>query len=422
MDLQTSDSLHGDISSGTLIPGPHDMQQATISPADITRLIVNETATMEGLPHLPQGISPSALDMSGESITMAQLPIRNDEVGSIPSSYSDNSPVEHLITLPFQSRVRPMYDDTILEYRNEIKRFGEIFNTETYTEPDSSLLERIDELLARLQTLCDYPQDFDGTQLANLSPMEQAKYSYDANAKFNFVQELLQLLEKDTNVIIVTKSQEVGRLLFLIAESLEIDCRCEAISRSTNIANSTVRLTIALPSEQNDATGYDIIIAFDPSYAHSHIAQQLVSLSDRKSPHVLMLVTTHAIEHIDMRIPSDLTPLERRSALLSSIVRARKLTSDPDRGYPEPYEIAKLFGEYFNDGGDPVAWEPVPIPDHVLDVYESLQSQPMVPTISSEDQDNGHKRKLVCTLVSFESYAKQCRTMKMAVMLKGYEL
>jgi hypothetical protein len=392
--IQPSDVLTRDSSTGTLLPGSHDLQQGTVSPADITRVMADPSVPLDSLPELPQTvISPSALDISGQSITMAQLPIRNDEeLGSVPSSFSDNLPTDHLITLPFHARVRPIYDDTILEYRHDIKRFGDIFSSATYTEPESSLLDRIDQLLARLQTLCDYPQDFDGNQLASLSPKLQAKYAYDANPKFNFVWELLALLEKDANVLIVAQSQEVIRLLRHVAEILEIDCRCDSIGHNSNIPGSTVRLTVALPSEQNDAGAYDIVIGFDAAYTHSKASQQLSSLPGRKSPHVLMLVTTHSIEHIDIRIVADLTALERRSALISCIVGARKLVSDPDRGCPEPAEVAKLFGDYFNGGVESVDWDPVPIPDAIMDVCESLQ-----PDASAEtpgDNDNGQKRKL----------------------------
>ncbi|KAI9149253.1 hypothetical protein HJFPF1_11303 [Paramyrothecium foliicola] len=393
---QTSSSLQGNLSSGTIHPGSLGVQLATVSPADITRLMVDDAAALDTDTGLAQsGISPSALDLSSNSVTMAQLPFRNDEENrSLSSTPSDDSPVDHLVTLPFHARARPLYDDTILEYRNEIKRFGDVFNSEIYMEPDSALLARIDELLSRLQSLCDLPQDFDGINLARLSPSEQVKYSYDGSTKFHFVFELLQALEKDTNVLIIAKSQDILRILFYMAESLKIECQSEALGRSANFESSAVRLTLALPTEELDVvTGFDIVIGFDPTYSQSSVAKQLSSLTERKSPHLLLLVTTHAIEHIDLRIPGGLPPSERRNALLSGIVRARKLVSDPERGCSEPNEIAKLFSDYFNGADEPLEWEPVPIPDHVLDIYETMQSQGPTPAVPSKDEEIGSKRK-----------------------------
>lgn len=365
--------------SGTLAPG--DVHHTTISPADIVGIDVS------------QGIAPSdVFDTSSNVIPMNQ----QYETQSPPKSRSGTeTPVQmhHLVTLPFQSSLRPTYDETLLESRRAVTAFGEIFNSPEFTEPEPDLVDKIDQLLNKLYNICDYPQDVVGTSLERLPPLEQTKYCCDVNSKFSFVFELLQGIETDMSFLIIASSTELLSLLFNVADALEIGCTARALNKRNDYSDSAASVTLILSNEQFDISEIDVVVGFDHTFRQSPVAQT-VSEGDNATqpPLVLTLITTHSIEHIDMQLPAGMHALERRNALLSGIVNARKLVDDPDRGYPEPHELASLFYEYINGKAESIIWEPVPLPSEVLDIYESSQMQSQIP--ATVEQDNSRKRKL----------------------------
>ncbi|KAF4512897.1 hypothetical protein G6O67_000227 [Ophiocordyceps sinensis] len=406
-----------DAPSGTLMPSeaPH-AQQPTVSPADVSKQTEAEKAALPSMPLLPpQGlITPNILDSSGDSLQAAQAP-RGESSSETPSDMGSPhvGQMEHIVTLPFQASLRPLYDDTLLKSRQDVTEFSQVFNNEIYVAPDGALVSRIDQLFGRLSNICDYPPDAVGTVLADLPPSQLAKYACDSNSKFNFVFELLQGLYKDAKILIVARSVELLRFLDHLAEAAEVECTCEAIGkRTSNYSKSAAQVTLALPSEDVRGHDFDVVIGFDRSFATSRVAIGLGSgakAADAKSPRprLLTLVTTHSIEHIELHVPADMSHLERKSAILLVIARARKLVSDPERGYPEPHELAGVFVDYLNGKSDTITLEPVPLPDDVLDIYLGTQSQPQMPLVSLTEL-GGRKRKLDD---GSDEHAKKARTL-----------
>ncbi|KAJ6785376.1 hypothetical protein PWT90_04537 [Aphanocladium album] len=369
---------------------PHDEQPGTISPSDILEstgpiLAVNPGPMIDTLGVIPAAVFGS----SAEPIIVGQ-----QSPASPSSSTTSDDPVlmQHIITLPFQASLRPQYDDILLAYRKHVKDFSEVFSCEEYVEPNPALVGKIDDLFIALRNLCDYPQDVVGTALGQLSPREQVKYACDANPKFCFVFELLQGIETNIRVLIVAQSVELLKLLAHVAEALEIDCAARALESLNNEAHgSACCVTLALPTEEFDIDEFEVVIGFDHSFGSSPVARVLSSEGQAvRPPMVLTLVTTHSIEHIDQQLPGELGALERRNALLAGIVNARKLTSDPDRGYPEPHEIASMFCDFLNGAVEGVLWEPMTLPEDVLDIYMSWQSQQ--PAMA--EAEGSRKRKL----------------------------
>lgn len=353
----------------------HEEQPGTISPSDILEsagavLGGNADPMLDTLGVIPAAVFGS----SAEPITVGQ-----QSPGSPSSSTTSDDPVlmQHVITLPFQASLRPQYDDILLVHRKQVKDFSEVFSNEEYVEPSASLVGKIDDLFTALRNLCDYPQDIIGTTLEQLAPHEQVKYASDANPKFCFVFELLQGIETNIRVLIVAQSVELLQLLAHVAATLDIDCSARALGSLRNDSNdSACNVTLALPDEEFDVDEFEVVIGFDHSFGGSPVARALSREEQAvRPPMVLTLVTTHSIEHIDQQLPEELRPLERRNALLAGMVNARKLTSDPDRGYPEPYEIANMFCDFLNGAVEGVLWEPIPLPEDVLDIYMSSQSQ-----------------------------------------------
>ncbi|GJN75312.1 hypothetical protein PLICBS_009410 [Purpureocillium lilacinum] len=381
-----------------MLDEPQHHQQATISPADISRHTELEGTALPFMPSLTAHEAPSSNLFEGAS---SELPPQMGQVlseqASSGSSESDMGPQDpkHIITLPFQASLRPLYDDTLLEYKREVTAFGTIFNNEVYVPPSEALVGKIDELLGRLFGICDYPQDAVGTVLEALPPAQLAKFSCDANAKFNFLYELLQGLQKDVKILVVARSVELLRLLHALTQALDVECVCDALGIMDRHPASAATVRLALSDEDVNGFSFDVVVGFDHTFASSPVLKGLEADEDErlKGPLVLILVTTHSIEHIDLHVPSDMGPLERKNALLAAIVHARKLMSDPDRGYPEPHELASLFVQYLNGDVDGVAWDPIPIPDDILDIYLNSQTRSQMPPAIAAD-DNGRKRKL----------------------------
>ncbi|KJZ74175.1 hypothetical protein HIM_06406 [Hirsutella minnesotensis 3608] len=385
-----------DPSSSLLMPdGAREFQHPTVSPADISKQIDVEKTVLPLMPTLPEPelTAPDAFESSREGFHLAQA--QNEEVSSEASGdLAGLGQTEYVVTLPFPASLRPLYEDTLLSSRRDVTALGTIFNNEIYVEPDSLLVERIDQLLGRLDNICNYPPDAIGTVLESLPPAQLARYTCDSNAKFTFILELLQNLQKDISILIVARSVELLRLLSNLAEAAKVECVCEAIGkRKSDFPTSAARVTLVLSTEDCRQLDFDVVIGFDRSFSASRVSSRITQNHFGRKPLLLLLVTTHSIEHIDLHVPNDMSPLERKNALLSGIVRARKLVRDPDRGYPEPHELASIFVDFFNGETDAIMWEPVPLPEEVLDIYLSSQSQSQVPATSLPEPAEGRKRK-----------------------------
>lgn len=370
----------------------------TISPADISCSVgPGEASHTLMMPLSDQAAIASGFDESPvQSIAMGQG-TQPDYEGSSASSQEDAGPSEHVVTLPFQASRRPYYDDTLVEYKAEAESFGEIFNSEVYKEPDEGLVQQIDELLGRLFNICDYPQDLVGTRLEDLPLVQQAKYANDANPKFNFMYELFQTIQHDTDILVLARTPELLRLLYAETEALELESVCHGFEKPNGTyRTSAARVTLALSSEDFDPFKFHVVIGFDHTFCHSPVSRRLSSgNSKEKAPLVLQLVTTHSIEHILLHIPQDLSPLEKKNALLSGIVQARSLIEDPEPGYNEPHQAATTFASYLNGTTESISWEPQSIPDNVIDFFLNAQSLSQVLEENRLVKGNGLKRKLV---------------------------
>ncbi|KAL6889650.1 hypothetical protein HDV57DRAFT_508014 [Trichoderma longibrachiatum] len=346
-------------------------EQSTVSLADISR---QPEPAYRDIP-LASFINPEEILMH-ESFTdtAPSEPVQAEHSPSESSASFSGPPSavkEHIVTLPYQASLREKYDSIIVAYKNSIKEFNRSFSDEDYSEPD------------HLLNLCDYPGDAVGSDLEKLSPEDQARYCCDANPKFNFLRELLRGIENHLSILIVARSPDLLRLLGHLAWALKIPFSCKATDH-VDPSGSDTRIVLALPTEFVDPRKFDVVIGYDHSFRHSSIAQGLSAhSSSSRHPLVLQLVTTHSIEHIDLHLPEDLTLLERKSVLISAIVRARDLVERPDPNHPEPHEIAAQIVEYLSSDEEPFLWEPIPVPENILDL----------PTTARHDLETGRKRK-----------------------------
>lgn len=389
---------------------PIEAEQTTVSLADISRQPEPAYKDIPLLsfahPNEPFIPEPSSDVTHSEQVHSEPSPTESS-ASPLAAQPSPAALQQHTVTLPFQASLRQRYNSIIVEDRVPFLEFNRCFSDEDYSEPDPSLVTRIDDLFNNLLNVCDYPENIVGSDLENLPPAQQAKYCCDANPKFNFIFELLSGIENHSNILIVARSPELLRLLSHLAESLKIQFSCEAIGRSDlSTSGSSSKLILALPTEDIDSRDFDVVIGYDHSFRHSSVAQGLSRNPSANSRQlILVLVTTHSIEHIDLYIPEDLPPMERKSVLISTIVRAWKLVESPNHGYQEPHEIASLFLEFLASDEDTPMWEPIPVPEAILDVYVHTQSQSQIPSaISQQDRETGRKRKHVRRLSVVEEW------------------
>lgn len=399
----------------TVLPGHPGVQQKTIAPSDISKHGLDAL-----VPSLPVGMDMPSYNISEQSIVMAQL--SNAQADDYPTSsdYTIGDTVMHLITLPFQARARPLYGDVINEYREPIVLLDAIFHDPDMS-PEPQLLNQIEDFFSQLRGICDYPQDMPGTALEALPAAHQAKHAHDANSKFNFVLELLQGISKETRVLIVARTTGILRLLYSITVALEVECSWHGSGDPTNgFSNSFVMVTLALPNEDVDPTEFDVIVGFDHSFQSSVAVSKLASARSPKTAALVMnLAITHSIDHLDAHICGDLSPLERTYALVSSIFNARKLATDPERGYLEPHAVAKLFYDYINRDTMAIGFVPVSIPDDVLNIFQSSPTQPQTQSAPTES-DNERKRKHVSNhVLSLSAFLTWPRTMRPTTLQRG---
>ncbi|KAG5655887.1 hypothetical protein KAF25_000807 [Fusarium avenaceum] len=367
------------------------MPPGTISPAAISRS-VEPMASSHVLNFPDQDAITPEIESSGLSITMGQVPVQDSDVSS-ESSQRDDGLSQYPITLPMQASRRPYYGEVIKDHKAEIQAFSRFFTGETRGKPDDSLVEKIDDLFDRLFGICDYPQDVIGSSLESQPSSDIAKYSCDANSKFCFLFELMSALDgKEQGILVVVRSQELMRLIFAVTEVARIECSAESISKRTDYPSVT-RITLALSTEEFDPFNFDVVIGYDFHFSRSSIARQLYTKSTRKSPLVLLLVTTHSIEHVNLHHWDKVSDLEAKNAILACTVSAGRYLEDPERGYGEPHKVAEVFAAYLNGNTDTLDWEPQTIPDDVLDIFENPMSQ--IRTLFSIDSlhGNGLKRK-----------------------------
>lgn len=380
---------------------PIEAEQTTVSLADISRQPepAYKDIPLLSFTHPNEPLMPEPSSDVTHSEQVHSEPSPTESSASPPAAQPSPATLQqHTVTLPFQASLRQRYNNIIVEYRVPFLEFNRCFSGEDYSEPDSSLVNRINELFNNLLNVCDYPENIVGSDLERLPPAQQAKYCCDANPKFNFIFELLSGIEDHSSILIVARSPELLRLLSHLAESLKMQFSCEAIGRSDlSTGGSNSKLVLALPTEDIDSRDFDVVIGYDHSFRHSSVAQGLPrNPSAKRRQLILVLVTTHSIEHIDLQIPDDLPPMERKSVLISTIVRAWNLVESPNHGYQEPHEIASLFLEFLASDEDTPNWDPIPVPEAILDVYVHTQSQSQMPSaISQQDRETGRKRKHV---------------------------
>lgn len=381
-------------------PAEHDT--LTVTPSDVTTGEELPTIGSRQLPvhgglfserqHAPTAI-PTDMTVSEEEY----------EADDSQPRLSDNEPKEFTVTLPFPANQRPFYDRMILQSRSDIENFCRIFSNEVLRTPKPSAVHKIDSLFLRLLDICDYPPELDTASWDRMSPKEIQNYLYESNAKFAFIWDMLNYLrEMPAKVMVVARS---SRLLYFLETLALVEGYAFSRAGLENMqfehARSPLNLVVALPDQAlpDDPSEFDLILGFDFEFKRSVVANRLARLQPyQKHPMVLSLVIAHSLEHIDLCITHndpDIPELDRKNALVVALTKLRGMVLNPEMGRAKPHKIAQHFANLLGAPAEPCDFEPVPIPDSVLDMYVD-PTQPEERGFSDAGSgENSRKRKLV---------------------------
>lgn len=385
---------------------PTDIQPAepdilTVAPSDITTGVGLPVTGSRQLPvhsslysehqHVPTNL-PTDMTISEEEYEDESLP-----------RLSENEPKEFTVTLPFPANQRPFYDRMILQSRPDIESFSRIFSNEVLRTPKPSAVHKIESLFLRLLDVCDYPPELDATSWRRLSPKEVQNYIYESNAKFALIWDMLNhLREMPMKIMVVARSDRLLSFLETLAlvEGFAYS-RTGLENMQFNHSRSPLNLVLVLPDQTpaDDPSEFDLIFGFDFEFKRSAVANRLARLQpSQKHPMVLSLVIAHSLEHIDLCITDkdpDIPELDRKNALVIGLTKVRGMVVNPEMGRAKPHKIAQHFASLLGAPVEPSDYEPVPLPDSVLDVYiDPTQPEERVSS-DGEGGLNFRKRKLV---------------------------
>lgn len=391
---------------------------ATIAPSVLSTNAEAELFPTTSLPIVSHPINQADIV---EDAVVGILPMVSSQVSSQDSSPdTDQAPSfseqilretdiaasnEQIITLPLAANLRHIYLDILSDNEPVIESFTEVFAEDVYKVPDESLVTKVDDMLRHLYDLCDLPVSQEDLQLTTAEDM--MKYARDTNSKFSFVYEFLGgMRDTDQQVLILARPGRVTEFLEALLSSRHFNYRrLDGLEMHQSNPDEPLRVILAPTNRTSSEMPADVgvVIAFDASARSSGLIStyQTKGVED-EGPLVLSLVVTHSIEHIDMRISRSMDSLERKNAIVVSVVHARDLISDPERGFREPHDVAEMFVHFMKEPTTEFYWEQQGIPDEVFEVYMSSQAQaratqrsPVPPDVHS-DRSTSRKRQLVC--------------------------
>lgn len=330
---------------------------------------------------LPTAESPSPEDASPEDPS-PEDPFQSSLDGLVTPVAQ--GPTKFVVTLPLAANVRPQYLDTIRDNREAIEAFADVFAKEVSdAEPSPAVNASIDVMFQKLSDVCDLPVYIES--LPVMGEKDMMRHATGSNSKFLFVHEFIESIrDLDKKVAIISRPGRVADFIEAVVAISGVRFRRLGEEAYARKAESSGPLAVTICTTASNAPSLpadtDVIIAFDRDARASPLYEGGQYF---KQPIVLSLVATHTMEHIDARISRRLAPMERKNALVLSIVHARQCLVDPERGMLEPHQVAMRFGSYIREPDSDFHWEPHPIPDEVFEVYLS-NSQPEAPQTSGD--------------------------------------
>ncbi|KAI1452724.1 hypothetical protein F4805DRAFT_446413 [Annulohypoxylon moriforme] len=306
---------------------------------------------------------------------------------------------EFLITLPFYSNCRPVYNDVLRENEELIREYNASFLVLPHLKPHPTIVSKVDEMFSRLFDVCDLPPFME--TVSSMSPDEMTKHVVGTNAKFAFIEELLTCLadvKSDKKILILCRPGKAMDLLDIVMRTRGyhyIRSGVEIVGLSTAQHSLTVAISSTLDKSSvlEDA---DAIIAFDHTYQPGLLPPSL----RERSPVLMVLANACSIQHLNMRVSDTIEPLERKNVLLLALVKAMRYIEDVGSSQITSLDgAAELFSDYIQDqDNDDFYWEPLEVPENVFeDLHASSQLQGSIPQTDipglEADQASGSRKR-----------------------------
>jgi len=390
----------------------HVAPSATIEPSALvtstdflaiptTSLPISDTEAVEGVL-----VEDDAAEVESPSVGTYDLP--QNDVGDaledlvMPIAAAAN---EHIVTLPLAANARQLYADLIKEHRPIIEEFSSAFTNDVASVPSAIARAGVDLMFEKLLDLCDLPAYADS--IPDMSEADMMKHATNSNSKFSFLYEFLEDIRNvDGRLLVLSKPGRVADYVKAVVASTGLELRRLNDGTRQQGKDPTSPLNIVLGDTNMSMSDLpddvDVVIGFDQESRSSSLFKRYLSLSAfANSPTVLSLVAAQTLEHLDLRFSRAMDVMERKNALVISVFQSIPYLLEPGRGYPEPDELALIFGSQIKEPRDDFLWDPQPIPDDIFEVYLSSQAQLRSTQESTAQQEaevakpNGRKRHLV---------------------------
>ncbi|KAI1214629.1 uncharacterized protein F4807DRAFT_455083 [Annulohypoxylon truncatum] len=307
---------------------------------------------------------------------------------------------EFLVTLPFYSNCRPVYNDVLRENEGLIREYNASFLVLPHLKPHPAVVSKVDEMFSRLFDVCDLPPFME--TIPSMAPDEVAKHVVGTNAKFAFIDELLTCLadvKSDKKILILSRPGKVMDLLDQVVKTRGyryIRSGVEIVGPSTAQHSLTVAISSTLDKSSSILEDVDAVIAFD----HTYRPELLPSRIRERSPILMVLTNACSIQHLNMRISEGIEPLERKNVLVLALVKAMRYIEDVGSSQiTQLHSAAELFSDYIQDqDNDDFYWDPLEVPENVFeDLHASSQVQGSIPQPELQgletDQASGSRKR-----------------------------
>ncbi|KAI0883215.1 uncharacterized protein GGS22DRAFT_168156 [Annulohypoxylon maeteangense] len=401
---QPPEAAQNELTSNMQQPAVPDTSQALIEPEKQVELILEEAGPADvgfgANEEQPGTLDPSNLTLSIEN----DVEINNllsaeyhaypafgmeEEDELPPANYPKNLhpyvPTGHnefLITLPFYSNCRPVYNDVLRENEGLIREYNASFLVLPHLKPHPTIISKVDEMFSRLLDICDLPPFME--TIPTMSPDEMTKHVVGTNAKFAFIDELLTCLadvKSDKKILILSRPGKAMDLLDQVVKTRGyryIRSGDEIVGSSTARHSLTVAISSTLDKPSSILEDVEAVIAFD----HTYRPELLPSPLRERSPILMVLTNACSIQHLNMRISESIEPLERKNVLVLALVKAMRYIEDVGSSQiTQLHSAAELFSDYIQDqDNDDFYWEPLEVPENVFeDLHASSQLQASIP-------------------------------------------
>ncbi|KAI1444800.1 hypothetical protein F5Y02DRAFT_427412 [Annulohypoxylon stygium] len=401
---QPPEAVQSELPSDVQQSSVPETSQAPMEPEKQAELILEEAGPAEvGFitnEELPGTLDPSNLTLSIEN-DMDMKPLLSTDYPSYPAfgveEEDETPPVnypknlhpyvptghnEFLITLPFYSNCRPVYNDVLRENEDLIREYNASFLVLPHLKPHPTVVSKVDEMFSRLFDVCDLPPFME--TVPSMSPDETTKHVVGTNAKFAFIDELLTCLadvKSDKKILILARPGKAMDLLDQVVKTRGyryIRSGVEIVGPSTAQHSLTVAISSTNDKPSSILEDVDAVIAFD----HTYQPEILPTSVKERSPILMVLTNTCSIQHLNMRVSESIEPLERKNVLVLALVKAMRYIEDVGSSQiTQLHSAAELFSDYIQDqDNDDFYWDPLEVPENVFeDLHASSQIQASIP-------------------------------------------